>query len=188
MPYCCDCKYYSKTRYDGSWCRLKKKSVSYLDSDKDCFEGPKTGPKTTETTPALKHCKKCGRDLPLEMFSPNKNSKSGFSSICKDCKAELGRQAIAKRHEKKAKEPKEFVAPEIPDDVCKALIKRKAISISGQIIKVEIPPVFPSGNVLELVTYGEITFQALKSDIIRIAGLVGAQITLSLEVQEGGVK
>lgn len=188
MPYCCDCKHYTKTRYDGSWCKRKKKSVSYLDSDKDCYEGPDNGQKEKDTTPCLKHCKKCGRDLPPEMFSPNKNSKSGFSSVCKDCKAELGRQAIAKRHEKKAKEPKKLVAPEIPDDVCKIPHKRKAVSISGQIIKVEIPPVFPSGNVLELVTYGEITFQALKSDIRRIAGLVGAQLTLSLEAQDGGEK
>lgn len=38
------------------------------------MEGPKT-----------KVCSKCGRELPLTKFSPNKTSKDGHIGRCKDC-------------------------------------------------------------------------------------------------------
>jgi hypothetical protein len=36
----------------------------------------------------LKTCRKCGRTLPLECFSPNKSHKDGLSHHCKECRSE----------------------------------------------------------------------------------------------------
>lgn len=38
-----------------------------------------------ETLPLTKVCTKCGEEKELSEFSKNKNIKSGFASICKNC-------------------------------------------------------------------------------------------------------
>ena len=38
-----------------------------------------------ETTTTTKVCKKCGRELPITEFTPNKTSKDGHVGQCKDC-------------------------------------------------------------------------------------------------------
>lgn len=70
------------------------------------------------TTPApvkasaqgMKVCKRCGRELPLEMFPHSHLSKDGYQTICRDCISESIKEAHATgkhpgRKGRKAEEP-----------------------------------------------------------------------------------
>lgn len=46
-----------------------------------------------------KVCVKCGRELPLENFSPNVKCKDGYRYECKECTAEYQRNLYKKRKE-----------------------------------------------------------------------------------------
>ena len=44
-----------------------------------------------------KKCKKCGEVLPLSEFPTNKNSKDGYSHLCKRCLTENKRQPYVEK-------------------------------------------------------------------------------------------
>lgn len=55
-----------------------------------------------ETKPETKVCSKCGRELPLTKFSPNKTSKDGHNGQCKDCVNAYQRENYARNKGKQA--------------------------------------------------------------------------------------
>lgn len=52
--------------------------------------------------PKTKVCSKCGRELPLTKFSPNKASKDGHIGRCKDCVNAYQREQYARNKGKQA--------------------------------------------------------------------------------------
>lgn len=69
---CADCK--------NGFCREKSKPISPQTEGMECFK-PKI--------PQSKRCRKCGRELPLSEFRPDKRNKDGFSSVCKVCEGKV---------------------------------------------------------------------------------------------------
>lgn len=62
------------------------------------------------SAPGMKVCKRCGRELPLEMFPHSHLSKDGYQTICRDCISESIKEAHATgrhpgRKGRKADEP-----------------------------------------------------------------------------------
>lgn len=62
------------------------------------------------TTPKLKRCCHCHRELPLEAFGKRKMSKDGRQSVCKECRKGEYQRTKERRIAKKA-EKKEVPAP-----------------------------------------------------------------------------
>ena len=54
-----------------------------------------------ELASGVKVCRKCGRELPISAFGKG-HSTDGLQAFCKECKAEQGRAALAKRWAKEA--------------------------------------------------------------------------------------
>ena len=54
-----------------------------------------------ELASGVKVCRKCGRELPISAFGKG-HSADGLQAFCKECKAEQGRAALAKRWAKDA--------------------------------------------------------------------------------------
>ena len=48
-----------------------------------------------------KVCRKCGRELPIDSFYPNKSLKGGYDNSCKECKNEYVKEWHKKNKEKK---------------------------------------------------------------------------------------
>lgn len=48
-----------------------------------------------------KVCRKCGRELPVDSFYPNKSLKGGYDNSCKECKNEYAKEWAKKNREKK---------------------------------------------------------------------------------------
>lgn len=64
----------------------------------------------------LKHCTKCNRDLFLDNFYLNKNTKDGLSLWCKECQKEYNQQYYQNNQEKIKQQSKEFRESEIGKD------------------------------------------------------------------------
>ena len=62
------------------------------DEAKEIEEGLKAGD--------YKRCKKCDRDLPLEMFRDS-DAKSGLSRYCRDCKSSSGSTSQGSRQRRR---------------------------------------------------------------------------------------
>ena len=60
----------------------------------------------------VKVCKKCGRTLPLSAFGKG-HAADGLQAFCKECKAEQGRAALAKRWAKEADAVREDAGREV---------------------------------------------------------------------------
>jgi hypothetical protein len=54
-----------------------------------------------------KVCRKCGRELPIDLFYPNKSLKGGYDNSCKECKNEYAKEWAKKNREKKKLQAKE---------------------------------------------------------------------------------
>lgn len=48
----------------------------------------------------LKRCRKCGKELPLNNFSPDKKSRDGLGSYCKACKCQQSKEWRQKNRER----------------------------------------------------------------------------------------
>lgn len=72
----------NKARADGlqPMCKECKKKEQKTYRDQKRALRPKV-----EKDPAIKHCPKCGRDLPRSAFSAKLKTKDGLQSWCKDC-------------------------------------------------------------------------------------------------------
>lgn len=109
MPHCQECKHYKATN-DGPYCFKSSghpKPISPI-MVKDCFEErPADEPASMAPVekpgyvPRTKVCAKCGRELPISAFGKG-HSADGLQAFCKECKAEQGRAALAKRWAKDA--------------------------------------------------------------------------------------
>jgi hypothetical protein len=54
-----------------------------------------------------KICRKCGRELPIDLFYPNKSLKGGYDNSCKECKNAYSKEWAKKNREKKKAQAKE---------------------------------------------------------------------------------
>ena len=97
---CLDCPSYQK----GGWCRIKNKEVGAL--HEACADAGKTKDQVIEERHDIlsKKCTRCGKLLPVEKFSLNKNRLDGRQSICKECQKELYKAWDEQRKAKKTKE------------------------------------------------------------------------------------
>lgn len=121
---CLDCPSYQK----GGYCPHKRKEVSALDpacdhalTMNDKFNPEKENTMTQIRT--MKHCNKCGQDLPIEAFGKKKSNKDGLQSWCRTCTNKAVLDARAKKALKDAsasvaqtKEVKTVVVRETPTD------------------------------------------------------------------------
>ena len=125
MNYCKDCRHYKSTSSEGPYCMSgsRPKPVSSL-SSRDCFEERvEAEPEipVEAAAPVLKHCPKCGRDLPVTEFNRNRRMKDGRQSECRECQS--GEQIehsrnYRKRRVEKAREA-EAAAQEAGEKVCR---------------------------------------------------------------------
>lgn len=102
---CLDCPSYQK----GGYCPHKRKEVSALDPA--CAKAQEINNKfnpeeenimtqtTSSNTCIMKHCSKCGKNLPLDAFGKKKGTKDGLQYWCKACTTKA---VIDARHAKKA--------------------------------------------------------------------------------------
>ena len=56
----------------------------------------------------LKVCSKCGRVLPVEQFSKDKNRKDGFNNQCKECVAQYTKQYDREHKEERQQYNKQY--------------------------------------------------------------------------------
>jgi len=118
---CGRCAHYSPGRAGTPVCTRTGREVGYL-WKKECFAEASTSTDTIdndiqqiqgenimneskENTAHLRHCRRCGRDLPLAMYGKRAGTVDGYSYICKDCKSEVARTNSAKSAKMALREP-----------------------------------------------------------------------------------
>ena len=132
---CGRCAHYSPGRAGTPVCTRTGREVGYL-WKKECFAEASTSTDTIdndiqqiqgenimneskENTAHLRHCRRCGRDLPLAMYGKRQGTVDGYSYICKDCKSEVARANSAKVALRKpltsCKQPEERPVPAKPE-------------------------------------------------------------------------
>lgn len=93
---CNDCTHYA----GNGKCRKNKNGTTSplkVADELKCFEQAEPEkPVLPEETPAMKVCKGCGRELPLDAFWRNRQGVTGY---CKDCMKAKHAQAAAKREQ-----------------------------------------------------------------------------------------
>lgn len=78
-----------------------------------------------------KVCVKCGRELPIESFSPNMKNKDGYRNECKECAAAYQKERyqkmkeglIAPKYQRSSKCSKVFSNPELAKFTPRQLIE-----------------------------------------------------------------
>lgn len=68
-------------------------------------QGTNDSPATTVET---KVCKFCGRELPIEQFSPSSRHKDGHLPVCKECRSLQSREYYEKNREKVLAQQREY--------------------------------------------------------------------------------
>ena len=129
---CGDCSWFS----DG-YCRKLRQSAGFFTIACDDFA---LG--TTDTAPATKVCKTCGRELPLDHFGGHHRTADHLQASCKECMKKKFKTATEKRwKERKAealgKVKKVKAAPKTELD--EILDKAEPMSIQETEVKYEAP-------------------------------------------------
>lgn len=71
--------------YNG-YCRLHSKEVGFFDTSCDDYAEPQGSlMETTNTAPATKVCKTCGRQLTLDHFGGHHRTADHLQTSCKEC-------------------------------------------------------------------------------------------------------
>ena len=114
---CGGCAHY---RAGGS-CAERRKDVGYLWTACAQFTTETSKPQDTmeKTTPTMKVCKKCGRELPAEAFNRHAKSRDGLQPYCRECQRETAKAGAAKAGRPKKAQP--APAPTIPNPSVKEI-------------------------------------------------------------------
>ena len=83
--------------YNG-YCRLRKKDIAYFDEGCEDYKEPQGSlMETTNTAPATKVCKTCGRELTLDHFGGHHRTADHLQASCKECMNKKIKTATEKR-------------------------------------------------------------------------------------------
>ena len=95
-----------------------------------------------------KVCRKCGRVLPLDMFSRHRGSITGYAHICKECKAAISRKGAKAQNERRRDYRHPYVPLKVSDKVKEALSEPSELeeTVMNEIL-VRIPLDLLHGNV-----------------------------------------
>ena len=83
----------------GGYCAERRKDVGYLWTACAQFTTETSKPQDTmeKTTPTMKVCKKCGRELPAEAFNRHAKSRDGLQPYCRECQRETAKAGRPKK-------------------------------------------------------------------------------------------
>lgn len=122
--------------FDDGYCRKQRKSAGFFElACEDYLE--KTVETTTNTAPATKVCKTCGRELPLSAFGGHHRTADHLQASCKECMNAKIKKGQQERWDKAPQPKAKKKAPKTELD--EILNKAEPMPIQEPEVKYEAP-------------------------------------------------